>query len=318
MNHPENYSPSCLLVSENAQELKAEITRLSETPIHIKVCVSTEEALASYDDEQILFGRPDMVAQILPRMPSIRWVQSTWAGVEPLVALEYRNYQLTVIKDVFGPQMSEYVYGYLLAHELKQAKRTEHQRNHRWFDAHSGSLLGKRIGIMGTGSIGRHIAKTGQVFGLNTVGLSRSGTPITGFDQVIPLDQFDNFLAGLDYVVAALPGTPGTTHLLNAESLALLPAHAYLVNIGRSNVIDTGALKEVLSRGELAGAALDVFDEEPIPQDSPLWDTPNLSITAHIAAVSHPSLIVPVFLDNYQRFTSKEPLKHVFNFEAGY
>jgi phosphoglycerate dehydrogenase-like enzyme len=131
-------------------------------------------------------------------------------------------------------------------------------------------------------------------------------------------DQLHEFLESLDFLVAILPNTPDTDNLLDAAALARLPAHAYFINIGRSNVVDDGALIDALRNHRLAGAALDVFDEEPVPQDSPLWDTPNLTITAHVAAVSYPSIIVPIFVDNYRRYLDKQPLKYVVDFAAGY
>jgi len=214
--------------------------------------------------------------------------------------------------------MTEYVFAYLLAHELKLLQRMNEQRSHQWFKATSGTLQGKRLGIMGTGNIGQQIAETAKHFGAMVTGLNRSGAPAPGFEKVMRLAQLDDFLKEIDYLVAALPQTADTDKLLNAVSLAKLPAHAYLINVGRSNVIDTEALVAALKNSSLAGAALDVFDEEPVPQDSPLWDTPNLSITAHIAAVSHPSLIVPIFLENYRRYINEQPLNYVVDFEAGY
>ena len=115
-----------------------------------------------------------------------------------------------------------------------------------------------------------------------------------------------------------MPDTPGTNHLLNAESLARLPDGACFVNVGRSNVVDDDALVAALQSGRLAGAALDVFDEEPIPDESPLWDAPNLRVTGHIAAISHPDLIVPIFIENYRRFIAGQALNYVVDFDAGY
>ena len=112
--------------------------------------------------------------------------------------------------------------------------------------------------------------------------------------------------------------TPETDGLLNADTLPLLPPHAYFINVGRANVVDDKALIEALQSGNLAGAALDVFDVEPVPDDSPLWDAPNLLMTAHMAAVSHPGLIAPVFLENYRRFFAGRDLINVVNFERGY
>ncbi|MFT5138887.1 MAG: phosphoglycerate dehydrogenase-like enzyme [Lysobacterales bacterium] len=310
--------PDFLIVSSDAEELANEINLLAETPLEIASCTSAKQALAEYTAETVLFGRPDMIAEILPSLPAVNWVQSSWAGVDPLLALDRRDYDLTGIKDVFGAQMSEYVFAHLLAHELKLLKRNSEQLEHNWYQVQSGSLQGKRLGIMGTGSIGRHIANTAKSFGLSVTGLSRSGCSAPGFDEVVQTGLLHDWLGKLDYLVSALPNTSGTDKLLDAASLAELPAHCYLINVGRSNVLDEAALMNALSTQRLAGAALDVFDAEPLPQDSPLWNTPNLSITAHIAAASHSSLIVPIFLENYRRYRAGMDLKFKIDFEAGY
>lgn len=311
-------SHACLIVSRDAQEFADEIARTSEDPIPITACATLEETLENYSGQPVLFGDPDLLAIALPRLPQVQWVQSTWAGVTPLIELERRDYTLTGVKDVFGPQISEYVIGYLLAHELKVLERMRQQGMGNWFTQRSGVLRGKRMGIMGTGSIGTYIAGIATRFGLDVWGLNRSGSPSEGFDSVLPVSQLHEFLDGLDYLVSTLPDSAETDTLLDGAALAKLPAHAYLVNVGRGNAIDDDALIAALQRGELAGAALDVFDEEPVAQGSPLWDAPNLTITAHIAAISHPSLIVPIFLKNYRRYCKNKTLDYIVDFDKGY
>jgi len=315
-NHIDN--PGCLIVTTLAEAFAEELARLADFPLTIKVCTSTMQALDEYCNESVLFGSPDMIAGILPKMPTVDWVQSSWAGVTPLIALDRRDYVLTGIKDVFGSQMSEYVIGYLLAHELKVLQRMREQQQHHWFEGLSGTLEGNHIGIMGTGSIGQHIARTAKQFGIKVTGLSRSGAAAPGFDNVMQVNQITTFLNGLDYLVATLPRTAETDNLLDADALAQLPAHAYFINVGRGNVVDEEALMNALRNDQLAGATLDVFDEEPIRHDSALWETPNLSVTAHISAVSHPLLIVPVFIENCRRYINGDPLQYVVDFTTGY
>jgi phosphoglycerate dehydrogenase-like enzyme len=310
--------PACLIVTAAAEEFAEETARLADFAVSVKACTSAEQALDAYTNETVLFGNPDMIAEVLPRMPTVDWVQSSWAGVTPLMNLDYRDYVLTGIKDVFGSQMSEYVIGYLLAHELKVLERMARQREHDWFKSYSGTLEGKRLGIMGTGSIGQHIANTARHFGVTVTGLSRTGAEVQGFDKIMPAARLHDFLEQCDYLVAVLPQTAATDKLLDAAALARLPAHAYFINVGRGNVVDDEALIDALHNNRLAGAALDVFNEEPVPKDSPLWDTPNLSITAHVAAVSYTSIIVPIFVENYRRYLDKQPLNYVIDFAAGY
>jgi len=310
--------PDCLVICEDAHELAQEIERLAGSLVSIKVCASVDDARSEYTNESVLLGNPKMIAQILPEMPTVDWVQSSWAGVTPLMSLDRRDYVLTGIKGVLGAQISEYVFAYLLSHELKLNQRMDEQRQRHWYEAFSGSLQAKRLCIMGTGTIGQHIAKTAKSFGITVTGLSRSGDPAPGYEKVSQVGQLNEFLQDLDYLVATLPQTADTNGLLNATSLAELPAHAYFINVGRSNVVDDAALIDALKNHKLAGAAVDVFDEEPIPQDSPLWETPQLSITAHIAAVSVPSLIAPIFLENYNRYIDQQPLNYLIDFDTGY
>ena len=305
-----------LTVSDTGLSLVEEVERTASIPV--EPCGSSAEALEKYAGQTILFGDPDMVAKILPKLPDVDWVQSTWAGITPLTALGRRDYVLTGVKNVFGPQMTEYVLGYLLAHELRVVERARQQAARNWFDSPSGILHGKRLGIMGTGSIGAHIAGMARAFGLKVRGLSQSGTQSPDFDDVRPVEDLHNFLEGLDYLVSVLPATHGTTHLLDNAALAKLPRHAYFINVGRGYVVDDDALMDALNDGRLAGAALDVFDEEPVPAASPLWETPHLMITAHIAAMSHPGLIVPIFIENYRRYCYNEPLKFVIDLDKGY
>jgi phosphoglycerate dehydrogenase-like enzyme len=308
----------CLIVTSLADKFAEEVARLSDGEIPVKACTTSEQAVAEYTDETVLFGNPALIVPALPHMPTIDWVQSSWAGVTPFISGVRRDYVLTGVKDVFGSQMSEYVIGYLLAHELKVLQRKEAQKQRNWFKEISGSVGGKTLGVMGTGSIGQHIAGTARHFGMATVGLNRSGESAPNFDQVRPATELHEFLAEINHLVATLPQTEQTDNLLDANALAKLSPDTYFINVGRSNVVDDEALVNALRNGQLAGAALDVFDDEPLPKDSPLWDTPNLSITAHIAAISHPLLLVPIFVDNYRRYMKNEPLRYVIDFDAGY
>lgn len=313
-----NCMSSCLIITAAAEEFADEIAAQRDSPLSVIPCTSAAKARAAYAGQTVLFGNPSMIAEVLADMPGVDWVQSTWAGVTPLMNHPRRDYVLTGVKDVFGPQMSEYVFGYLLAHELKIRERDAAQRRREWYTEHSGVLADKRLGVLGTGSIGRHIARTARTFDMQVSGFSRSGKAVPEFDNVFPVDRLHEFLGGVDYVVSTLPQTKETDNLLDAAALACLPKHAYFINVGRSNVINDKALVDALRSGQLAGAALDVFDEEPPPDDDPMWDTPNLSITAHIAAISHPSLIVPIFLENYRRYANDESLDYVIDFDAGY
>jgi phosphoglycerate dehydrogenase-like enzyme len=266
----------------------------------------------------VLLAQPDMAAAIIDQMPTVGWVQSTWAGITPLLNTQRQDYLITGIKDVFGPQMAEYALGYILAHEQKLLQRQQKQSEREWWHHPSGSVAGKTLGIMGTGSIGAHIARSAKGIGLELIGFSRSGATHNEFKQVYGADQLHDFLARSDYVVAVLPDTAETTGLMNAASFAAMKATALFINIGRGSLVDEEALATALGAGTLAGAVLDVFQHEPLPQTSPLWHTPKLVITGHIAARSWPRDIAGIFLNNYQRFTAQQPLANRIDRERGY
>ena len=306
-----------LIIGADAGEY-ARLIDAAEPSMPVTTCCGADEARAAYTDQSILFGNPESIVSALPDMPTVEWVQSTWAGVTPLLEIGRRDYLLTGIKGVFGPQMSEFVIGYMLASELKVIERLAAQRDRQWFKKASGTLLAKKIGVMGTGSIGQAIARRAKDNGMTVTGLSRTGASNPDFENVFKGDDLHEFLHDLDYLVSVLPHTTETDQLLDQSALAQLPAHAYFINVGRANVVDDEALVSALASDQLRGAVLDVFDIEPVPAESPLWDAPNLLITGHIAAISHPDLIAPIFLDNYKRFVSGQPLQNVISFDNGY
>jgi phosphoglycerate dehydrogenase-like enzyme len=267
----------------------------------------------------LVLGEPSLIAGVLPALPKLRWVQATWAGVEPLLAPGLRrDYTLTNARGVFGALMSEYVFGYLLAHERLIFSRHASQLAGRWDRTTPGAIRGKRIGLLGVGSIGSALAHTAKCFGLRVHGYTRESEDCPDVDAWFHGDDLEAFAAGLDYLVCILPHTAATHQLVGARLLAALPQHAVFVNPGRGQVVDEGALADALQAGRLAGAVLDVFHEEPLPPYSVFWRLPNVLITGHTAALSFPEDIAPVFIANYRRLVDGEELKYRVDFERGY
>ncbi|MBT8048095.1 MAG: D-2-hydroxyacid dehydrogenase [Xanthomonadales bacterium] len=310
--------PSVLVLSPDAEAYFPVLETLVSEGVELAAATSPHAARKVYSGQPVILGQPDLVAEVLADMPEVAWVQSSWAGVTPLLDAGRSDYQLTGVKDTFGPQMTEYVLAYLLAHELKLFERLGRQANRSWWAQPSGTLKGKTIGIMGTGSIGSHIARLVGLFGARIIGFSLSGAPVEGFDRVFAGDRLADFLADPDYIVCVLPDTPGTRHLLDAEAFKLMKSHALLVNIGRGTVVDEAALVQALEAGELAGAVLDVFQQEPLPPDSPLWHSPGAILTGHVAARSLPQDIAGIFIENYRRYCAGERLRYRIDFDRGY
>lgn len=307
-----------LVLGPDAEHYLPHLHGLAGEGAELFAACDVRQAIDGGDDFEIALGPPDLLAEALGRLPAVKWVQSTWAGITPLLGIERRDYLLTGVKDTFGPQMAEYVFAYLLAHEVKLLERLGRQANKDWWGEASGTFQGKTLGVMGTGSIGRHIALTAAAFGLRVHGFSRSGAEVEGFDRVYPAGRLEEFLSAADYIVGVLPDTPATRGLLDDRAFAVMKRGAYLVNVGRGTLIDENALARAVDDGRLAGAALDVFQAEPLPQDSPLWHTPGVLVTAHVAAKSIPRDIARIFRENYRRYIAGQPLKYKIDFERGY
>ena len=268
---------------------------------------------------EILFGSPFSIRDVLGKLPNLRWVQSTWAGVEPLLDPSLRrDYTLTNARGVFGGLMSEYIFGYLLAHERKIFERMEAQKNKQWDTSLTGSLRGKTIGLLGVGSIGAEVAQTAKVFGMTVRGYTRTSKASAQVDRYYHGDELLEFVNGLDYLVNILPNTRETKKIIDANTLNALPSHAIFINVGRGSTVDEPALLKVLQENKIAGAVLDVFEQEPLPSEHPFWDAPNLSITFHTSAPSLPEDIAQVFIENYRLYSEGKPLKHQVDFERGY
>ena len=274
---------------------------------------------ASFD---LAFGEPALLRQAMPRLTGVRWVQSTWAGVEPLLdpALR-RDYILTNARGVFGAQMSEYVFAYLLAHERKIFEKQASQAAGRWDPAPPTRLRGKQLGLLGVGTIGAALARTAKHFGMRVKGYTRASEDSADVDQYFHgslTDVSAAFGSDLDYLVSVMPDTAATRRVIGDALLRALPPRAVFVNPGRGGVVDEAALADALQGGRLAGAVLDVFETEPLPADHVFWRLPNVRITAHTAALSAPAEIAPIFVDNYYRLLLSEPLRYRVDFEKGY
>ena len=281
--------------------------------------VDLEFATQPSSDADIVLGGPSRIKAALASLPTLSWVQSISAGVESLLdpALR-RDYILTNARGVFGELMSEYVIGYLLAHERKIYQRLEAQKNKNWEDSVTGTLRGKTIGLLGVGSIGAEVALTAKFFGMTVRGYTRSSETSRHVDKYYHGDNLLAFADGLDYLVSILPNTNDTRKIINADLLNALPSHALVINVGRGSAMDESALIEALNQNKIGGAVLDVFEQEPLPKEHPFWTTPNLLMTFHTSAPSLPEDITNLFIENYELLIKGKSLKHQVDFERGY
>ena len=308
-----------LILSRHAPAYRQLIEQAGLPRLAVLTCSDPSAIGSGAADSDIVFGEPSLIAPALHCLPHVRWVQSTWAGVEPLLAPSLRrDYILTNARGVFGALMCEYVFGYLIAHERRMFDKHRAQQEGRWDATPPGTIRGKQFGLLGVGSIGAELARTAKHFGMRVKGYTRASERCRDVDSYFHGEERAAFAADLDYLVSVMPSTAGTRRLVDRALLAALPPRAVFVNPGRGSVVDEAALAEALASGRLAGAVLDVFDQEPLPPGHVLWRTPNVVITSHTAALSVPSDIAPLFIRNYHRFVAGEPLEYQVDFDAGY
>lgn len=308
-----------LIVSGYADEYQRLFEAEKLPTLEIATAKNSAEAEVTELDYEIVLGEPKLIQPILMKLRNLRWVQSMYAGVEQFLDPSLRrDYVLTNARGMFGGSMSEYVFGYLLNHERRIFERYRAQQEHRWDGSTTGMVRGKTIGLLGVGSIGAEIARTAKHFEMTVRGYTRSSEDCRDVDAYYHGNDLRAFARDLDYMVSVLPNTVETRRIVDASLLNALPSHAIFINVGRGNAVDESALIHALESKQIAGAILDVFDQEPLPTDHPFWTVPNLLITFHTSAPSLPEDVVRIFRENYLRYLRGEELKYKVDFERGY
>ncbi|HTE46773.1 MAG TPA: D-2-hydroxyacid dehydrogenase [Gemmatimonadaceae bacterium] len=272
------------------------------------------------------FLTPEMVGDAR----RLRWVQSPASAVEgllPLPVLAERKIVVTNSRGIQAIPMAEHVMGGLLVLARRFDRTLEAQREKRWIQndlSEDGPwmLHGRRMTIVGLGTIGVEIARRANAFGMHVTGvrkhLDRETPPFV--DRVVGPDHLDESLRGCDILVLSAPGVAATHHMIGAEQLALLNPGAIVVNVARGQIIDDEALRRGLETELLGGAVLDVFDREPLDASSPFWSLPNVVVTPHSSGfrTTHWDDVIALFGDNLRRFQRNEPLRNLVDLAAGY
>jgi len=308
-----------LVLAEDADKFTSLVKSRGLPQLEIVAARGLEDARTLIPGCNIVLGEPILIGQSLDSVKRLEWVQSSWAGVDSLCRPGLRqDYILTGVKGVFGALISEYVMTYLFAIERKIFEVRDNQRQKHWQPKSYRLAKDITLGIVGLGSIGKHLARTAVGFGLHVTGLNRSGRACENVEKVYTEEGIAEFLAAVDYLVLTLPDTAETRHFMNAETLAMMKPSAVLINVGRGGIINEEDLIIALQQERIGSAVLDVFETEPLPAESPLWALPNVYVTPHFAAPSFPEDVVEIFVENYARFVQGRPLLHIINFERGY
>jgi glyoxylate/hydroxypyruvate reductase len=287
-------------------------------PLSLAVCATRAEAEPHVADAEILYAW-NFPRELLPRAKRLRWVQNMGAGVERFMVPELpRRVMVTRVAGIFGPWMAEYVVGWCLWFTQRTELFRAQQREGRWRQVDPLRLHGATLCIVGLGDIGRAIARAARGLGMRVSGVTQSGKKASDVERVYRARDIKTALPAADFVVLTVPLTPATRHLVGAPELAVMKPSAWLVNIARGPIVDEAALVQALSAKRLAGAVLDVFDEEPLPPGHPLWTLDNVVITPHISGPSTPGEIAPIFNDNLRRYLSGRPLRFQVDRKRGY
>lgn len=261
---------------------------------------------------------------VLRQGSPLRWVQAWSAGVEklPLDALKEREILLTNASGVHAQPITAVILSFMLMFTRNMHTNIRNQQNRRWHsDGQESELTGKTIVIAGTGAIGSETARIAKAFRMKTIGVSRSGRPVENFDQIFTTGELKDSVRGADFVVNTLPLTDETRGLFDAEVFSACKQGAYYINIGRGVTTHTDDLIAALNSGQLAGAGLDVFETEPLPEDHPLWGMEQVIITPHCAGVTdrYADRVVDIFVENMKAYLeSGKPSRNLVDYSRQY
>jgi phosphoglycerate dehydrogenase-like enzyme len=285
---------------------------------------SEADAVERAADAEALIGY--FTPAICAAAPNLKWIQSYSAGMDNFLFPEIvarEDVVITSMAGLYAPQGGEHTWAMLLALTRGIPQAVAAKKDHRRHGHPVITLVGATLGVIGMGGFGAEIVKRSVGYGMKVIAVDPVRTnPPPGVDELKPAstDNLHDLLRRSDAVILACPRTPDTYHLINAKTLELMKPTAYLINVTRGGIVDESALAAALSQGQIAGAALDVTEEEPLPEDSPLWDAPNLILTPHNAGMSQhrPRQQFEFFCEQLEHYLKGHPLRNVVNTKLGF
>ncbi|WP_373895390.1 D-2-hydroxyacid dehydrogenase [Virgibacillus natechei] len=253
-------------------------------------CDNMDVAKQHLDKAEILvtYGG-DLTEDLMGQATNLKWIMVMSAGIDnmPVETIEKKGILVTNAKGIHKTQMAEYAISMLLQVYRDAKKLYQSEKDHHWDrSARMQEMNGRRMIVLGAGSIGQEVARLAKVFQMETVGVSRSGRSVDYFDENHKIDNLKALLPTADIVVSILPSTEETRGLFTFKQFQQLPNHAVFLNMGRGDLVRSDDLVKAVQEGEIAHIVLDVFEEEPLPEDHPFWSEKNVTITPHIAGLS--------------------------------
>jgi len=301
------------------------LERLADA-VDVAYADTLDELVERLPGTDVLFAwrpRSRLLEPAWERADDLRWIQSASAGVDGLLfpELARSDVVLTNARGIFDGAMAEYVLALILLYSKGLLGVLERQRRRVWEHRDTEVLAGQRVLVVGVGSIGRAIGRRCLELGMFVRGVGSTARPADDvFRAIHGSDELAEAAAWADYVVDVLPATPSTWRIFDADVFAAMRPTARFVNVGRGSTVDEAALVTAIREGRLAGAALDVFEEEPLPEDSPLWDLPGVVVSPHMSGdfAGWREALVELFVDNLRRYLTGEPLRNVVDKGRGY
>ena len=289
------------------REIYASSLRSEFPELQVRTAANREEALKSIGDADVLLTfTPMMSDAILQSAHRLKWVQALGTGVDNLIDLPSLRPDVIVtnMRGIHGAPVAEAALASMLALSRGLPGFVRNQDRAEWRRWPARLLNGKCVGILGVGVIAETLAPICKAFGMEVVGFSSEPRTVLGFDAIHRRSDLRAMAGQLDYLVLLAPLTDATRNIVDAKMLAAMKPSAFLINLARGGVVDEVALVEALTKGTISGAALDVFNEEPLPSDNPLWGLKNVLITTHQGGFCdvYPKLALPIISQNLRLF----------------
>jgi D-2-hydroxyacid dehydrogenase (NADP+) len=315
--------PLDVLVLSRVTDRHLEQIRAVNSRVRVTATADREHACTLAKDAEVIvaWNVPDGVIE---RATRLKWIHATAAGVDTLLFPSVLNGRvlLTSSVGIHTTVLPEHVMAVILAFARRLHVAVRNQMARRWNRgaAIGEELEGKVLGVLGLGAIGRALAPRAAAFGMRVIGTKRSPEDIPHVEKVLPPEGTAEVLQTADFVVVLLPLTAQTRGLIDAKALARMKPTAVLINVGRGPVVQEAALIDALRQGTIAGAGLDVFDREPLPADSPLYELENVIITPHVSGASPTYLdrAIPLFCENLRRYLAGAPMLNTVDPKRGY
>ncbi len=293
-----------LLVDSRGEEYRKALE--PEFPELVVRACKTEQEVGYFIEEAEILLAFSLSDELVQKAVKLRWIQALGTGVDSILALPslQKGVLLTSTRGTHGPQMSEFALLLMLALTRRFPDTVRNQDKAVWDRWPAELLWRKKVGILGLGTVGEEIARKCKVFGMTVCAVNRSKKQVDAVDQFFGLDGLLTVARDVDYFVIVVPLTPDTRGMVGAEVLSAMKPTAFLLNLARGAVVDEKALIQALESGTIAGAALDVFNEVPLPQSHPFWKMKNVIVTPHVGgtSVSYVRQVLPIVQENLRRY----------------